>query len=108
LLALLAESIQQVRDFLRARGASLDTILQTSGFERNAAILIAKEAANENDETRKRFEIMCRQVFSKFKACLNEPGINDYRHDYDAINIIYRSLEHDREQADISDIIREL
>jgi type I restriction enzyme R subunit len=68
----------------------------------------AKEAANENDETRKRFEVMCREVFKKFKACINNRRVNAYRKDYEAINIIYRSLEQDREQADITDIIQEL
>ena len=68
----------------------------------------AKEAANENDETRKRFEVMCRAVFSKFKACLTVTGVNDYRRDYEAINVVYKSLQKDREQADISDIIRQL
>ena len=68
--------------------------------------MAAKEAVNENDETRKRFEIMCREVFKKFKACLTVEGVNAYRHDYDAINIVYKSLQQDREQADITDIIR--
>jgi type I restriction enzyme R subunit len=41
------------------------------GFARNAAIVAAKEAVNEeDDETRKRYEIMAREVFKKFKACL--------------------------------------
>jgi hypothetical protein len=48
-----------------------------AGFERNAAIVAAKEAANHNDETRKRFEVMCREVFKKFKACITVKGIND-------------------------------
>ncbi|HFD80612.1 MAG TPA: DUF3387 domain-containing protein, partial [Gammaproteobacteria bacterium] len=76
--------------------------------ERNAAIVAAKEVANENDETRKHFEVMCREVFKKFKACLNVQGVNAHRADYDAINVVYKSLQQDREQADISDIIRQL
>jgi type I restriction enzyme R subunit len=48
------------------------------------------------------------EVFKKFKACLNIKGVNEYRREYDAVNIIYRSLQQDREQADISDIIRQL
>jgi len=108
LLAALAEAIEFIRSFLRERSASLEDIIEKTGFGRNAAILAAKEAANENDETRKRFEIMCREVFKKFKACLNIKGVNDYRKDYDAINIIYRSLQQDRELADISDIIQQL
>ncbi len=108
LLADLQESVALVRSFLAESGASLAEIITQTGFERNAAILRAKEAANETDETRKRFEIMCRAVFKKFKACINVKGVNSHRDDYDAINIIYKSLQNDREKADISDIIRQL
>ncbi|MGI6353874.1 MAG: type I restriction endonuclease subunit R [Lentisphaeria bacterium] len=108
LLADLREAIAFVRAFLEERNASLDEIIQQTGFARNAAILAAKEAANENDETRKRFEVMCRAVFSKFKACINTEGINDSRSDYEAINIVYNSLQQDRAQADVTDIIRQL
>ncbi len=108
LLADLREAIALVRAFLEERSASLDGIIGQTGFARNAAILAAKEAANENDETRKRFEVMCRVVFSKFKAYITIEGVNDCRADFDAINIVYRSLQQDREQADITDIIRQL
>ena len=108
LLAELEEAVALVRIFLTDRSASLDDIVNSTGFARNAAILAAKEAANENDETRKRFEVMCREVFKKFKACINLRAVNHYRHEYDAINIVYKSLQADREKADISEIIREL
>jgi len=108
LLADLAEAIAFVRAFLTERDASLDDITTKTGFERNAAIVAAKEAANENDETRKRFEVMCREVFRKFKSCINVKGVNTYRSAYDAANIIYKSLQQDREKADITDIIRQL
>jgi type I restriction enzyme R subunit len=108
LLADLREAIAFVRAFLGERGASLDEIIGQTGFARNAAILLAKEAANENDETRKRFEVMCRAVFSKFKACITIEGVNDCRDDFDAIRIVYKSLQEDREKADISEIIRQL
>jgi len=108
LLADLAEAIVLVRTFLSDRSAPLDDVIHKDGFGRNGAIVACKEAANENDETRKRFEVMCREVFKKFKACINVEGINGYREDRDAINIIYKSLQQDREQADISHIIRKL
>jgi len=108
LLADLGEAIALVRSFLEERGASLDEIIGKTGFGRNAAILAAKEAVNENDETRKRFEVMCRAVFSKFKACITVEGVNAFRNDYNAINIVYKSLQQDRERVDISDIIRQL
>ena len=108
LLADLAEAIAMVRAFLEERDASLDDVIGKTGFERNAAIVACKEAVNENDETRKGFEVMGRAVFKKFKACINVDGVNAYRSDRDAINIVYKSLQRDREQADISDIIRRL
>ena len=108
LLADLDEAIAFVRSFLKERDASLDDIIEKTGFARNAAILAAKEAANENDETRKRFEVMCREVFRKFKACINIRGVNAHRKERGAVNVVYRSLQQDRERADISDIIRHL
>ncbi len=108
LLEALAEAIALVRAFLAERGAPLDDVIQKTLFARNAAIRDCKEAVNENDETRKRFEVMCREVFKKFKACINARGVNTHRADRDAINIVYRRLQKDRDQADISDIIRQL
>jgi type I restriction enzyme R subunit len=87
LLAELAEAIHLVRGFLNERHASLDAVIQKTGFARNAAIVACKEAANENDETRKRFEVMCREVFKKFKACINAEGVNAHRANRDAINM---------------------
>ena len=108
LLADLAEAIALVRTFLDEGGAPLDDVIRRTGFARNAAIVACKEAANENDETRKRFEVMCREVFRKFRACINVRGVNDHRADRSAIDIVYKSLQRDREQADISDVIRRL
>lgn len=109
LIADLAESVAMVKTFLKENNIELEDINRHTGFERNKAIDDAKEAVNHNDQTRKRFEIMCREVFKKFKACINiKPQISDYRHDYDAINIIYKSLMGDRNNADISNIIKEL
>ena len=96
-------------ELLHDGGAPLDDVIRKEGFARNAAIVGCKEVANESDETRKRFEVLCREVFKKFKACINNvPGVNAHRADRDAIDVVYRSLQQDREQADIRDIIRVL
>lgn len=108
LLADLVEAIGFVKFFLATGNAPLDNIITKTGFERNAAIVAAKEVANRNDQTRKRFEVMCREVFKKFKACITINGVNNHRQEFDAINIIYKSLQDDRQQADISYIIRKL
>ena len=97
-----------MKDYLVEKGGDLNAVVTSSGFQRIAAIENLKNLINENDETRKRFEVMAREVFNKFKACLTIKGVNDYRADVGAINIIYKSLQEDRDAADISSILREL
>ena len=108
LLDELAEAIDSVREFLAAKAFRLEQIIEKDGFERNAAIAAAKEVVNENDETRKRFEIMARIVFRKFRASLTLKEVHVFRSAHDAIDIVYKSLQADRDNADISQIIREL
>jgi type I restriction enzyme R subunit len=108
LLESLNESISFVAEFLRKHDFELRLIITETGFAKNAAIAQAKEIINQNDETRKRFEVMAREVFNKFKACINVPGVNGYRDLRDAINVLYKSLQADKEKADISDIMKEL
>ena len=105
LLAELAEAVGLARRFLAGRRAPLDDVIGRRGFARNAAIVACKEAANENDETRKLFEVLCREVFRKFRACVNVRGVNAHRMDRDAV---YRSLQRDREEADVGDVLRRL
>lgn len=108
LLADLEEAIEAAEGFLAGRNFRLLDIIEKTGFERNKAIIDAKEAVNENDESRKRFQIMAREVFKKFKACVNFRAVNAYRPRYAAIKVIYNSLDEDVKQADISDIMRAL
>lgn len=77
-------------------------------FHHNAVVLLANGVAAKLGSVSSRFELMCRAVFSKFKAGLTIEGIHVYRADVDTINIVYKSLQQDREQADITDIIRQL
>lgn len=108
LLESLNESIGFVVEFLRKHNFELNRIVTETGFSKNAAITQAKEIINQNDETRKRFEVMAREVFNKFKVCINVPGINAYRDIRDAINVLYKSLLADKEKADITEIMKEL
>ena len=108
LLAELADAILEVRGFLQEAGVCLDDVITETGFHQVKAIVACKEAANENDRTRKRFGIMSREVLRRFRACITISGVCAHRAERDAINIVYESLRRDREQADISDIMKEL
>lgn len=108
LLERLDTSLEEVSRWLAERGVPLSSILETTGFPRNKAILDTKDAVNESDETRRRFELMARDVRARFKACVHLEGVNDRRDRVDAIGVIYRSLQEDVERADISHIIEAL
>ena len=56
LLEDLKEAIDLVSTFLTDRKASLDAIVNSTGFERNKAIVVAKEAVNENSSVAKSWE----------------------------------------------------
>ncbi len=104
----LVEAIEMVRSFLEERGCRLAEVIELTGFDRIAAITAAKEVINQSEETRKRFEILAREVFKKFKACLTIKAVNEHKADHDALDIIYKKLQDDRDHADISAIIWEL
>ncbi len=108
LLEELSAAIKMADSFLTDNGASLDAVKGQTGFGQIAAITKSKEAVNQTDETRKAFEVMCREVFRKFKACLTMPGVNQHRDDYAALDIIYKKLQDDKQAADISSIIKRL
>ena len=108
LLAELKEAIGLVRKYLKQQGTNLADVKNKVGFDKIAAINQAKEVINQNDETRKMFGIMAREVFKKFKACLNSKEVNQFSDDYAAIDIIYKKLQEDQEQADITAILRQL
>lgn len=108
LLEKLAEAIEMARGFLKDGGASLDDIKSLSGFEKNAAIARAKEVANKNDESRKRFEILCREVINLFRANINHADVGKYSSDKMALEALYKGLMKDRDYKDISGILKEL
>lgn len=108
LLASLEEAKVLLKAYLAEKSVSMDMILNSSGFDRNAAIKSIKNAINNNDQSRKKFEVTARTFFKRFKACIATDGVNSYKNYYDAVNIVYKSLQDDRDSADISHILKEL
>ncbi|KAB2964067.1 type I restriction endonuclease subunit R [Zoogloea sp.] len=108
LIAQLAHAIEETKSFLYERGFDLKSVTESSGFDRVAAIAKAKEIINQSEETRKRYEILAREVFKKLKACVSIRQVHKYREDYGAIDIIYKKLQDDRQKANITSLVREL
>lgn len=108
LLEELRQSIEFTKEYLNERGFDLHEITSTSSFQKIAAISRAKEVINQSEETRKSFEIQAREVFKRFKSCINIDGVNAFRKEHGAIDIIYKKLQDDRNKADISQILKEM
>jgi type I restriction enzyme R subunit len=66
------------------------------------------EAVYTSDEAKRRFEILARQVFVRFKALVMEPSAFAYAERHDNIEAIYKKLEERRDTADVSELLKEL
>jgi len=107
-ISALASAIAETRAYLLQVGFDLNNIINTTSFARNAAILRAKEAVNENDETRKRFQLLAEAVFRKYTACINEPELPQHSAAHAAIDIVYKSLQEDVLEPDVPRIMAKL
>src|SRR5262249_2297668 len=72
------------------------------------AIADGVEAVYTSAESKRRFEILSRQIFIRFKALIMEPSAFTYAVRHDNIEAIYKKLEERRDTADVTDILKEL
>ena len=61
-----------------------------------------------SDEAKRRFEILARQVFTRFRALLTEPTVFAYAERHDNIEAIYKKLTERRDTADVTELLKEL
>ena len=83
-------------------------LVAAKGFDHIQALRDAVDALYTSDEAKRRFEIMARQVFIRFKALLMEPSAFAYTYRHDNIEAIYKKLEEKRDTADVTEVLKEL
>ena len=106
--ALLA-AIEETEAHLLKIGFDATRMIGVKGFTRIAAIADGVEAViSARDEGRRRFEIMARQVFVRFKALVMEPAAFTYAERHDNIEAIYKKLEERTDTADVTDVLKAL
>ena len=68
---------------MRKFGFEPNRLTGANGFTRIAALRDAVDALYTSDETKRRFEIMARELFSRMKTLILEPSVRPYylRHD---------------------------
>jgi len=104
----LIEAIEATEAHLRALGFDPATLLGAKGFVRIKGLADAVEAVYSSDETKRRFEILSRVVFNRFKALLVEPSAWPYAERHDNIEAIYKKLTEQRDTADVTNLLKEL
>jgi type I restriction enzyme R subunit len=107
-VAELADAIAVTEAHLLGLGFDASRFAGTKGFARIALLADAVDAVYASDETKHRYEILSRVVFSRFKALLVEPSALVYAERHDNIEAIYKKLGERRDTADVSELLKEL
>src|SRR5450759_3782630 len=105
----LLSAIEETEKHLRGLSFDPSRLIGAKGFVRIQALADGEEAVvKSRDEGRRRFEILARQVFIRFKALIMEPAAFAYAVRHDNIEAIYKKLEERRDTADVTDLLKEL
>ena len=104
----LIEVIEATETHLRGLGFDPATLVGSTGFARIKGLKDAVEALYSSDEAKRRFEILARQVFVRFKALLMEPSAFAFAERHDNIEAIYKKLTARRDTADVTELLKEL
>lgn len=111
-VAALSEAVEATEAHLRGLGFEpaglIGAGLATAGFTRIQGLADAVDAVYTNDESKRRFEILARVVFNRFKALLVEPSALTYAERHDNIEAIYKKLTERRDTADVSALLKVL
>jgi type I restriction enzyme R subunit len=108
LVAALIQSLEAAEAHLSRLGFDPSRLRDVTGFDRTEALRDAVDAVHASDEGQRRFEIMARVVFARFKALLTEPSALAYGERHDNIEAIYKKLQSKRDTADVTAVLQEL
>lgn len=108
LVAALLSSIEAAENHLKGLGFDPQRLIGSKGFTRIQALRDAVDALYTSDEARRRYEIIAREMFVRFKALLMEPSVFQYAERHDNIEAIYKKLQEKRDTADVTELLKEL
>ena len=104
----LIEATEATEAHLRGLGFDPSTLIGSTGFTRIKGLKDAVEAVHTSDEAKRRFEVLARQVFVRFKALLMEPSAFAWAERHDNIEAICKKLSERRDTADVTELLKEL
>jgi type I restriction enzyme R subunit len=109
LIHLLEEALVSTETFLLDEVKfNLEELIKAEGLYKLAAMEKAVNAVYTTDETKRKFQILAREVFKKFKALQPDKVLNEYASRRNAIDVIYTAIEDNIEMADVSGIMKKI
>jgi type I restriction enzyme R subunit len=108
----LLEAVEATEAHLLGLGFDSLSLIGSKGFTRIEALRDAVEAVYGGNlgasESKRRYEILARVVFTRFKALLMEPSALVFAERHDNIEAIYKKLSERRDTADVTALLKEL
>ncbi len=110
LIELLEEALISTETFLKeeVHFNLEDLINATDKLQKLAAMERGLNAVYTNDETKRKFQILAREVFKKYKALQPDKILHQYAPRKNAIDVIYSAIESNVEGADVSEILKKV
>jgi type I restriction enzyme R subunit len=107
-VAALDDALLVTEAHLLSLGFDPATLIGATGFTRIKRLADAADVVYTNDESKRRYEILARVVFSRFKALLVEPAAWAFAERHDNLEAIYKKLSERRDTADVSELLKVL
>ncbi len=105
----LKEALEASETFLQDEvNFDLQELINAAGLHKLAAMEKAVNAVYTNDETKRKFQILAREVFRKFKALQPDKVLSQYASRKNAIDVIYTAIKENVESADVSEIMKKI
>ena len=109
LIKLLEEALEHTEIFLQDEvNFNLNDLVKATGLEKIAEMEKGLNAVYTNDETKRKFQLLAREVFKKYKAIMPDTILNFYAPRKNAIDAIYTAIEDNVESADVSEIMKQI
>ena len=109
LICQLEEALEATEIFLKDEvNFDLLELINATGLQKLAAMEKAVNAVYTNDETKRKFQVLAREMFKKYKALQPDKVLNQYAPRKNAIDVIYTAIEDNVESADVADIMRKI
>ena len=109
LIRQLEEALEATETFLKDEvNFDLKELINADGLHKLAALEKAVNAVYTNDETKRKFQVLAREVFRKYKALQPDKILFKYAPRKNAIDVIYTAIEDNVESADVTYLMRKI